>query len=150
MSNFEFYGKPIHWDKDLSEITIRTKFLNPDQIQTISDWINNGDTYIRVKVSLVKQFSKTFQQLKKYYADINKILFASGIEINKDNVISVDYELKKSVLDCEIKVIDGRSFIVLPSKSNMTVEDLNFLIQQLEETYSFLGIDFSLPAEVDK
>lgn len=135
-------AKPIKWNNDLSEITLSTKFMSPDQIQTLIDFINE-DKYIKIKVSLIKQLSKSYKQLQKYYADINKILSAIGVEITKDNVQTIDYELKKSVMDCEVKIVDGKPFIIVPSKSNMTVEQMNYLIQKLEETYSFLGIDFS-------
>ena len=138
----EFMAKPIKWNNDLSEVTLYTKFMSPDQIQTLIDFINE-DKYIKIKVSLIKQLSKSYRQLQKYYADINKILSAIGVEITKDNVQTIDYELKKSVMDCEVKIVDGKPFIIVPSKSNMTVEQMNYLIQKLEETYSFLGIDFS-------
>ncbi len=138
----EFMAKPIKWNNDLSEITLSTKFMSPDQIQTLIDFINE-DKYIKIKVSLIKQLSKSYKQLQKYYADINKILSAIGVEITKDNVQTIDYELKKSVMDCEVKIVDGKPFIIVPSKSNMTVEQMNYLIHKLEETYSFLGIDFS-------
>lgn len=138
----EFMAKPIKWNGDLSEVTLSTKFMSPDQVQTLIDFINE-DKYIKIKVSLIKQLSKSYKQLQKYYADINKILSAIGVEITKDNVQTIDYELKKSVMDCEVKIVDGKPFIIVPSKSNMTVEQMNYLIQKLEETYSFLGIDFS-------
>lgn len=138
----EFMAKPIKWNNDLSEVTLSTKFMSPDQIQTLIDFINE-DKYIKIKVSLIKQLSKSYKQLQKYYADINKILLAIGVEVTKDNVQTIDYELKKSVMDCEVKIVDGKPFIIVPSKSNMTVEQMNYLIQKLEETYSFLGIDFS-------
>jgi len=149
MSNFEFYGKSVHWDKDLSEITISTKFMTPENIQTIIDFINE-DKYVKVRVSLVKQFSKTQGQLARYFRSVVRILTKSEVEPSKENVSHFDMEFKKSVLDCSMRKVGKIEIPFVPSKAEMSYEEMYDLNQKLEETYSFLGIDFSLPAEVDK
>lgn len=149
MSNFEFYSKPIRWNSDLSEITIHTKFMNPEQVQTLIDWVSE-EKYVKVRVSMVKQFSKTQGQLARYFRSIVRILTKNQIEPTKENVSNFDLEFKKSVLDCSIKKIGQIEIPFVPSKAEMSYEEMFELNRRLEETYSFLDIDFNLPSEREK
>ena len=92
-NNQDFYAKPVKWSEDLQEITLSTKFMSPSQIGSVIDFINE-QKYIKVKVSLVKEMSKTSGQLARYYRSISRILSKSEVEISKKLLVILIGNLK--------------------------------------------------------
>lgn len=135
MDEIKFLANAISYDSVTNEFKIKIDFIDPDKQEILEQLCLNKNLFT---FSFKKPFRrmKTYPQLKKYYKMITMILFKflqykpKAIEVK-----ALDEDIKKSCLSCKTMSILGSDIPVVPSKADMTVEELGFLIQTVEERY---------------
>lgn len=134
MSDDRFLGKIIDFDSANDIIILKADFLTPDKQQILEDLYNNKTEF---SFWFKKPFrkSKTYAQLKKYYQLLKNILLRAELIPTAEYAKTLDVEIKKSCLPCKKIIIGEKEILIVPSKADMTVEEMSYLIQQVIERY---------------
>ena len=127
-------GKIVGLDIPNSRVTIEIDFFDPDKQEMLEGFLKSKEL---ITFGFWKAFksNKTYKQLKFYYKLIHIVLQALGIYPNADNVKAFDDEIKRRVFNCEILEIYDKKIPLLPSKSVMSIEDLNKMIKFIIDNY---------------
>lgn len=134
MSDDRFLGKIIDFDPANDIIILKADFLTPDKQQILEDLYNNKTEF---SFWFKKPFrkSKTYAQLKKYYQVLKNILIRAELIPTAEYTKTLDVEIKKSCLPCKKIIIGEKEILIVPSKADMTIEEMSYLIQQVIERY---------------
>ena len=128
-------GHIIDYDPKSDVIMIKVDFLEPDKQQIIEDLYANKNEF---SFWFKKPFRKlkTYPQLKKYFRLLKEILLKANIEPLSESIKTLDVEMKKSCLPCERIIIGDKEIPIVPSKANLTVEQMASLIKEVMERYN--------------
>ena len=147
MSDERFLGKILSYDVHSQVLTIKVDFLDPDKLQTLQEIYEEKKVFSFWFKKPFKR-SKTYEQLKKYHALLNQILKSMDIFPDKEIVTAFDEEIKKSALSCKEMVVCDKVLPLIPSKADMSIEELSTLIQFLISNYGpLLETEEILPME---
>jgi hypothetical protein len=129
-----FLGKIIDYDAKLNTLIIKVDFLTPDKQAIIENLFKDRQEFT---FWFSKPFRKlkTYPQLKKYFALIKKILIKSEIYPDAEVVKTLDIEIKKSVLPCKQLEINEHVIPIVPSKADLDVDTMAYLIQEVIDRY---------------
>jgi len=133
----KFLGKPVFFNKEKNILSIQFDFLTPNKLKVIEELFGE-DKYISLSLKSTNRRPKTNAQLRKYFQLINDILKKLEIEPDADTVKTFDEEIKKNALRCESIIVYDKEIPIIPSKANMTVEELSRLIEYLYTVYGEL------------
>jgi hypothetical protein len=135
LSDFDrFLGHIIDYDPKLDVIILKADFLTPDKQQKIEDLLKEKTEF---SFYFKKPFrrSKTYAQLKKYFRLLKEILLKANIEPEAEFVKTLDIEMKKSILPCKKLEIGDKSIPIVPSKADLDIDTMSYLIQEVMGRY---------------
>jgi hypothetical protein len=130
-----FLGRVIDFDPKTDVIILKADFLAPDKQQIIEDLYKSKDEFSFLFKKPFRRL-KTYAQLKKYFRLLKEILIKSKIEPEAQYVKTLDIEMKKSCLVCKRITIGDKEIFIVPSKADLTVEQMSDLIKQVMERYN--------------
>lgn len=127
-------GHIVSLDIPKRRVTIEVDFFDPDKQEILEGLLKSKEPF---SFSFWKPFreSKTYAQLKKYYKLLHTLLQKLRIYPDSDKVKALDREVKKRVFNCEMLELFGQRVPLLPSKANMSWEDMSKMIQYIVVTY---------------
>jgi len=139
MADERFLGRVYNYNPANNTIILKADFLDIEQQEILQNLAIDQSIF---SFSFKKPYkeSKKYHQLKYYYSMLKKILIYLEIEPDSINMRALDESVKKTCLKCETLDIDGQIIPLIPSKAEMSFEDMELLNQTVEERYSsFLG-----------
>lgn len=141
MSEIKLIGNIIKFNPDTNELTYKVGFLTPEKLEAIEQILQDKEnpTSIIIKKGGVKE--KTYPQLKKYFHLLKEILKQKDIPLMASNIKTLDTHIKKSMLRCEILYFEGKRIPIIPSKADLSVEQMSTLIQDIITTYKLEDSD---------
>jgi hypothetical protein len=133
-------GHIVNLDIVKRRVTIEVDFFDPDKQEILESFLKSKEHF---SFSFWKPFrqSKSIQQLRKYYLCLHKLLNKLGIYPDSDKVKAIDSEIKKRVFNCETLELLGQTVPLLPSKADMSWEDMYKMIQYIYDNYGVLVED---------
>ena len=134
MQDERFLGHIHRYDPIKQVIEIQVDFMTPEQLEIIENIMKDKFEF---SFFFSKPFrrSKSYAQLKKYYLLLSKILTKLEVFPSSDNIKAFDLEIKKTVFPTQMIEVYNKKIPVIPSKSNMTVEEMSQMIEVVEESY---------------
>jgi len=140
MMDEKFLGKLIAYNVDRNTITLKCDFISPSKLKIMEElFVEAKDgKYVSFYFRSTQRIPKTYPQLKKYYQLIKDILKKLNIEPEADTIKTFDEEIKKNALRCESIVIYDKEIPIIPSKANMSIEELSKLIEYIYNVYGEL------------
>ena len=132
-----FLGQIKSFNPSTRIMEIRVDFLVPDQQEIIENILKDQAPF---SFWFGKPFrmSKTHAQLKKYYLMLGKILDKLEIFSSSENVKAFDLEIKKTAFPSQFIEIYDKRIPIIPSKANMSVDEMSNMIQIVDENYAQL------------
>lgn len=132
-----FIGKLVKFDPIKRHLTVRVDFLDPEKQEIIEKIIQEQND---ISFNFSKPFRrlKTYAQLKTYYRDLSIILTKLDIDPISENVRALDEEIKKSIFPCQFLEVWGERIPLVPSKANMTTDQMSEMIRYVKEHYAKL------------
>ena len=130
-------GKVVSLDIPNSRVTLEIDFFDPDKQEMLEGFLKSKELITFGFWKAFKQ-TKTYAQLKKYYKIIHTVLQKLGIYPDSEKVKALDDEIKKRVFNCETLELFDQKVPLLPSKANMSWEDMSKMIQYVSDAYSIL------------
>lgn len=130
-------GRVVALDSVKRRVTIEVDFFDPDKQEMIEAYLKSQE---EITFGFWKPFrrTKTVGQLRKYYLLLHKLLNMLGIYPNSDAVKALDEEIKKRVFNCDVIEMFGQKVPLVPSKANMSVEDMNQMIKFIVDNYGIV------------
>ena len=126
----------VDYSTERSTITLKVDFLDAERLQVLEDIFTDKKL---ISFWLAKPFRrmKTHPQLKKYYKNLHIILsnVLKTSRVDSNTVRAFDEEIKKSSMPCKMIEIFDKIIPLVPSKKDMTVGELSYLIEVIEERY---------------
>jgi len=151
MSKNRYLGQGVRYDVYKNEVTFKLSFLNVDKMQFLEDMITSGKDLV-IEITEQKRRSKSNAQLRRYHGMLKSVLVAEKIRPTPKRVKGLDTYVKENLIECDtIDFEEGfdengepiiRRIILPPSKANMSIEELNDLMNRVEEKFSHLNIDW--------
>jgi hypothetical protein len=124
----------LDYDAKTDIAVIKFDFLTPDKQAVIEDiFINKKEFALWFKKPFRRL--KTYLQLKKYFALLKQILIKAEIYPDSEVTKTLDVEIKKSILPCKKIEIDGHIIPVVPSKADLDIDAMKYLIQEVINRY---------------
>lgn len=137
MTDERFLGHIIKYDPITQVLIIKCDFIDVEKQKSLEQLQQNKDLFsFHFKKPYRKE--KTYPQLKKYYKLLSIILSKLEIYPDSDIIKAFDEEIKKSALSCKELIIYDKGIPLVPSKANMSTEEMAYLIQYLLDTYGEL------------
>lgn len=130
----KFLGKIINFDPYSQVLTIKCDFLDLEKQKVLENLCNDMKLFSFCFNKPYRR-NKTYPQLKKYYRLLTLVLKAFEIFPDADTISAFDTEIKKQALSCKTMVIRDSELPLIPSKADMSVEELSFLIQYVVNHY---------------
>jgi hypothetical protein len=132
-----FLGSIKHFDPSKRLLTIQVDFMMPDQQEIIENILKDNQPFSFWFNKPFRQ-SKSYAQLKKYYLMLGKILDRLEVFQSVENIRAFDIEIKKTAFPSQFIEIFDKRIPVIPSKANMSLEEMSNMIQVVEENYGQL------------
>ena len=132
-----FLGRILGFDSNSNTLTIQCDFLDYEKQKVLEDIYATKKPF---SFSFKKPYKKgkSYEQLKKYHALLKTILMKLEIYSDSDIIKAFDDSVKMSALPCETIIVYDKEVPLIPSKADMTMEELSLLIQYLISTYGEL------------
>jgi hypothetical protein len=127
-------GRIIDYDPKTDVIILKADFLEPDK-QTIIEELYKNKTEFSFWFRKPFRKAKTYSQLKKYFRLLKEILIKAEIHPDSEVVKSLDVEMKKSCLPCKKLHIGEKEIAIVPSKADLDVDAMSYLIQEVIARY---------------
>lgn len=137
MSDERFLGRILRYDPQSNILSIKVDFLTPEK-QAVIEQIATDNKPFSFSFRKPYRKQKTYEQLKKYYKTLSNILIKLDIASNSENVKAFDESIKRRAFDCQTLHIMDKEIPLLPSKAEMSVEEMMYLIQYVDENYGAL------------
>ena len=127
-------GHIIDYDPKTDVIMIKADFLEPDKQIIIEELYKNKSEF---SFWFRKPFrkTKTYPQLRKYFRLLKEILVKAEIHPDANSIKTLDIEMKKSCLPCKKLQIGEQEIPIVPSKAELSIEDMSHLIQEVIARY---------------
>jgi len=132
-----FLGQIVGFDPNKKLLTIQIDFMMPDQQEIIENIIKEKRSFSFWFNKPFRQ-SKSWAQLKKYYLMLGKILDRLEVFQSAENIKAFDLEIKKTAFPSQFIEIYDKRIPVIPSKANMSVDEMSNMIQIVEDNYGKL------------
>ena len=137
---------------NIEEMTMEVKFAftSPQEISKLEDFIIK-DKPIKMKVTpLHGKKAKTMEQHRKWFKMVHQILehFQKedpGILINADAIKALHEDLKRSTFPLRSMKIGSTDIPIIPSITDLSLNDLREAIQKVIDRYSHLVIGLISP-----
>ena len=130
-----FLGNITKFDPVRQTMEIQLDFLSVEQQEIIENMLKEKSEF---SFWFNKPFrrSKSYAQLKKYYLLLNTILKKLEVFPDADTIRAFDLEIKKTIFPTQTLEVYGTKIPVVPSKSNMSVEEMQHMIEVVQENYA--------------
>jgi len=132
--DIRFLGRVIDYNPIKQTVEIQIDFLTPEQQEVVENLLKDKSEF-SFWFNKPFRMSKTNAQLKKYYLDLKNILIKLDVVPTSENIKAFDLEIKKSAFPTQMLEVFDRKIPLIPSKANMTVDELSYMIQYLQEHY---------------
>jgi hypothetical protein len=132
-----FLGRILKYDPTNQILILKADFIDLEKQKTLELIFQEQKSFSFCFKKPYKK-EKTWEQLKKYYKTLHTILNKLDIYPDADIVSAFDTEVKKQALSCKELIIYDKSVPLIPSKADMSSEELSYLIQYLYNTYGEL------------
>lgn len=136
--DIKFLGKIISYDPLENILSLKLDFVTPNKEAVIEDIIKNKNSFT---FWITKPFrrEKSWEQLKTYFHILKKILVKEEFYPSSVHVKTLDEYIKRTCCECNyISFNDGgeiKKIPLVPSKADMSVEELSELIQKIMDRY---------------
>jgi len=148
MEKIDVLGSLLHYDSKTMTATFRFDFVDNNLIEQIENLLQHK-TPIKLTFKKVKPFrSKTYQQQKKFWVDIHKILKALDIQETKENLDQFYSFIKNNIFPAKKSYVGYNSngnkvfSVYAPEMKDLSVEEMAKVIEDLHTYYSYLKIDW--------
>ena len=130
-----FLGNITKFDPVRQTMEIQLDFLSVEQQEIIENMLKEKSEF---SFWFNKPFrrSKSYAQLKRYYLLLNTILKKLEVFPDADTIRAFDIEIKKTIFPTQILEVYGAKIPVVPSKSTMSVEEMQHMIEVVQENYA--------------
>ena len=137
MNDERFLGRILRYDPETNVLSIKVDFVTPEKQAVLEQIMKDNKSF---SFSFRKPFrkQKTYEQLKKYFKMLSNILIKLDIASDAENVKAFDESVKRRAFDCQTLHIMDQEIPLLPSKAEMSVEEMMYLIQYVDENYGAL------------
>ena len=146
MEEIKLLGNITNFDPVTNEVTLKLDFLNITK-QEVIEQILEQKLPIAFRFTKPGRRMKTHAQLKRYFWMLKLILQVKKVFPSAKALKTLDEYVKKSLIECEhLEFQEGEELIripILPSKADMSIDELNSLMQAIEDHYTYLKIDWS-------
>ena len=132
-----FLGRILQYNSSTNILSLKVDFLDFDKQKALEE-IFNDNKLMSFCFKKAYRKNKTYEQLKKYYKMINIILSKLDIYPDADIVKAFDEEVKKNAISYKSMIIHDKEIPLIPSKADMSTDELSNLIQYLYNTYGEL------------
>lgn len=139
----KFLGKIVDYNPETDVISIKLDFVSPEKQEAIEDIVKNEKSFTFWFTKPFRRM-KTYPQLRRYFWCIKRILIALDIFPSAEKVKTMDNHFKRTICDCDYVEfteegedgnIEIRKIPIVPSKADMTVEQLSYLIGEIQDRY---------------
>jgi hypothetical protein len=127
-------GHIIDYDPNLETIIIKVDFLSIENQRILEDLFKNKSEFSFFFRKPFRQ-SKTYMQLRKYFRLLKQILRKQDIYPDSEVVRALDIEIKKSILPCKKLEFQGKIIPIVPTKSELDIEVMGYLIKEVMDRY---------------
>ena len=117
-----------------NELTVKLGFLSPEKMEVIEELFTEK-SLMSFSINKPRKASKTHKQLKMYHRVLKLILEKREIDVTSSNLKALDIHMKKSLLLCDVLILEDKTIPIVPSKANLSIEEMTTLIQRMIELY---------------
>jgi len=147
MTETSLLGKISSYDPMTNKVVLDLSFVSLEKWERIENALNENITF---KFTKPNKRLKSHAQLKKYFRNIKLILQKFGVDVSSQTATELDRHLKTSLVECDTltfnEEVNGKmtevNIPLIPSKATMSIEAMSKFIQDVEDTYSYLDIDW--------
>jgi hypothetical protein len=136
--DLKFIGKIVQYDPMERLLQIQIDFLTPEKESVIEDILESKNSFTFWFGKPFRRM-KTYPQLQRYFWMLKCILQSQDIYPSAEATKTLDMYFKKKLCKCDYVDFreDGKikRIPIIPSKADMTVEELSQLIQDIQEMY---------------
>lgn len=135
MKEQRFLGHILSYDCEKDIIILKADFLDMEK-QEIIEQIAKEQTVFSFCFTRPFKKSKTYSQLKYYFKLLKQIVIGFGVTPSSEVIKSLDNEHKKRCFPAQNIDLGNQVIPVVKSKADMTFEEMQYLTEELKETYS--------------
>jgi hypothetical protein len=142
----KFKGKIKDYNYEKEEVVIKLSFIT-DEVLGFLEKGKELDKFLNFDSSIPRGQEGSYEQQKKIWVMAKDILLFlnkknKNLLINQENLRAVYETSIRQLFPARTIEIDGTVSTYLPSLSDLTMEERAFVIEQIEEKYSPMGVDF--------
>lgn len=142
----KFKAKIKSYSYETNEITLSVSFIT-DEILLSFEKGMESDKLLTVDIAVSRGDEGSYEQQKKIWAMTREILLFlhkknPSLLVNSVNLRAVYEASIRQLFPARTLEIDGATHTYLPSMGDLTMEERAFVIEQIEDKYSPMGVDF--------
>lgn len=134
MSDEKFIGRIYNYNPKDNTLLIKIDFTDIEQQSILEQMYSNQDMFTFWFKKPFRE-SKKYHQLKYYFSMLKKILVKLDISPESKNIRCLDEDIKKTCLKCDFIEIEDRKIPLIPSKAELSFEDMENLNKLVENRY---------------
>ena len=150
MGKLEVLGQVQSYNSDTNQLIFKLDFVDLNTIEQIEELVQWSKP-VKFSFKMMKSFkSRTYQQQKKFWVDVSKIMKALKIENTKENGSQLYWFIRCNIFPVKEAMVgyDEHDNPVHkpypPEMKELTLEEMAGVIGNLHEHYSYLDIDWSV------
>ena len=132
--SIKLLGTIQNFSSSSNELTVKLGFLSPEKMEVIEELFTEK-SLMSFSINKPRKASKTHKQLKMYHRVLKLILEKREIDVTSSNLKALDIHMKKSLLLCDVLILEDKTIPIVPSKANLSIEEMTTLIQRMIELY---------------
>ena len=132
--SIKLLGTIQNFSSSSNELTVKLGFLSPEKMEVIEELFTEK-SLMSFSINKPRKASKTHKQLKMYHRVLKLILEKREIDVTSSNLKALDIHMKKSLLLCDTLILEDKTIPIVPSKANLSIEEMTTLIQRMIELY---------------
>ena len=135
MSNETFMGRLYSYDPVQNTILVKIDFIDIEQ-QDILEKLYADQNMFTFSFKKAYRQNKQYHQLKYYYSMLKKILIKFDLEPDSKTLRAFNEEIMKTCTKCDFIQVEDKKIPVIPSKADMSYEEMEALNKIVESRYS--------------
>lgn len=97
----KYIGKIIKYNELTGEVTFKLDFLDVDKMNLLIKLLESN-TALVLEIKELRKRMKTHNQLKRYFAMLQTILFVKKIRPSVKRIEGLDRFVKESLIECDV------------------------------------------------
>lgn len=133
--DIKLLGKAVKYNAESNELVLKLDFVSTDKMEQVEELVKT-QTRFTFFFNKGGRVNKTYQQLKAYFRLLKLILLRREIYPSAKHIKTLDTHIKRSILQCDILDFDGKQIPIIPSKADLSIEQMNYLLEEVMDTYN--------------